>query len=351
MNKKLIALAVASAIAAPVTSAYAVDVSGFVDANLVIIDEAADNTAGPTGTDNPNENQFSANGEVDFTHTAGAVTVRADVDLSTSTTASGSLEQAYAAWQINPMLTAIGGVFNNPVGQDAEDIVDQRFSSHSAVYSVLDHQTGEFVGNNVAGVALTGMMGPVTVTGAVLNDIGNGHGSSSTAAAGGNSLALNASVSPSQIPGLNVEFGFVSQEDYDAANNPLSAGNVFDINASYDWMNMVEVGFDYLNTSDVVDGAYDVWVKGNPGMGVELGLRYSSVGWDSAVFATSDDNTATTIYAAYSPASNLEIAFEYTDGTGNTAASAGSTTTANMLNKISGIDDGAKSMINVTGTF
>ncbi len=352
MNKKLIALDVASAFAAPVTSAYAVDVSGYVDVDLVLVDEAADNTAGPTGTDNPHENQFGAIGEVDFSHTAGAVTVRADVDLTLSGATSGKLEQAYAAWEINPMLTAMGGVFNNPVGQDAEDIIDQRFSSHSAVYNVLDHQTAQFDGNNVAGIALSGMIGPVTVTGAVLNDIGNGHGSTASTAAGGNSLALNASISPSQVPGLNVEFGIVTQEDFDATDNKESAGNVIDLNASYDWNNMVEVGFDYLSTSDVVDGAYDVWVKGHAGMGVELGLRYSAVSWDNAVFTDPDidDNTATTIYAAYSPAANLEIAFEYTDGSGNTGPAVSAADIA-ATSGISGITDGATSMINITGTF
>ncbi len=360
MKKKMIALAVAGAFAVPATSAFAVDVSGFADVQLTVTSDPADNTAKlltPPG-ENAAENQFSANAELDFTHTVGDVTVRADVDLTLASPAgagsdSGELEQAYAAWKITPMLTAIGGVFNNPIGQDEEDIVDQRFISHSATFAVLDHQTYQFHGNNVAGVALTGMVGPATVTGAVLNDIGNGHGSTTTVsgvdvpdskAVGKNSLALNVNVSPSQVPGLDVEFGLVTQESYNASTNPSSAGNVYDLNASYDWMGMVDVGFDYLVASDIVDAAYDVWVKGTPGMGIDLGLRYSAVSWDSAVMGNNaDDHTATSVYAAYSPASNLELAFEWKDGDqGNKTVSS---------SDISGIEDGTQTWINITAKF
>ncbi len=346
MKKKMIALAVASAFAVPATSAFAVDVSGFADVQLTITDDPANPTT--PGQQNPTENQFSANAEVDFSQTAGDVTVRAAVDLTLASPAgagsdSGELEQAYAAWQINPMLTAIGGVFNNPVGQDEEDIVDQRFTSHSAVFNVLDHQTYQFNGNNVAGIALTGMIGPATVTGAVLNDIGNGHGSASSNAVGKNSLALNVNIAPSQVPGLDVEFGLVTQEDYNASTNASSAGNVYDLNASYNWMQMVDVGFDYLIASDIVDAAYDVWVKGTPGMGIDLGLRYSAVSWDSAVNGTADDHTATSVYAAYSPATNLKLALEWKDGDqGNKGVSSSA---------ISGINDGTQTWINITAKF
>jgi len=247
----------------------------------------------------------------------------------------------------DPALTAIGGVFNNPIGQDAEDKPDMNFTSHSAVYSVLDHQTAEMAGNNVVGAALAGAIGPVTLTGAVLNDIGKRAG---TTAVGQNSLALVANVSPSMVPGLDLELGVVTQEDYDATNNPLSAGNVWDFNASYNWI-MVTGGVDYLVTSDVIDNVYDVWVKGDVGMGVTLGARFGGVSWDSNVLGNNaDDNTATTLYAAYSAASNLDIALEFKDGSGNTTL-ATSDPTYGDLNKLTGLISGINEGTSITVEF
>jgi len=364
MKKTLISLAVAGAFAAPVASVNAADVSGFADIILTITDESQDNTGGSSCTglsatppttagclDNPAENQFAADGEIDFTHTVGAVTARADVNLSLSGATSGDLEQAFFAWQINPALTAIGGVFNNPIGQDAEDAPDMNFTSHSATYAVLDHQTAELAGNNIAGVALAGAIGPVTLTGAVLNDIGKRAG---TKAEGQNSLALVANVSPSMVPGLDLELGIVTQEDFNATTNHDSAGNVYDFNASYNWM-MVTAGLDYLVASDVVDNAYDVWVKGDAGMGVTLGARFSGVSWDANVLGNAaDDNTATTLYAAYSAGSNLDIALEFKDGSGNTKL-ATSDPTYDDLNKltglISGINEGTSTTVEFIAKF
>lgn len=350
MKKTLISLAVASALAIPATSAFAVDVSGFADIQLTVTDDSQKNTGGPSGTDNPVEKQFSANGEVDFTHTAGDVTVRADVDLTLSGSTSGSLEQALVVWKGIPDLTVIGGVFNDPIGQDAEDIVDQRFISHSAVYNVLDHQTA-LNGNNVAGLAVAGMVGPATVTAAVLNDLGSGHGSSTTSATGKNSLALVVNLSPSAVPGLDLELGFASQQGYSATDNPASAGNVVDFNAAYAIPNTnVDVGLDYLKPSDVVDSAYDVWVKAN--VGVDLGLRYSSVAWDSAVLGSAvSDNTTTAFFVSKDLGSNLDVALEYRSNSGNVAGGAITSGLVTTTNAISGLPDGTQTWINITGKF
>jgi len=362
MKKTLISFAVASALAVPATSAFAVDVSGFADVQLTVTDDSTKNTAGPTSSDNPREKQFSANGEVDFTHAAGDVTVRADVDLNLrgatlrngSTADSASLEQALVVWKANQAVTVIGGVFNSPIGQDAEDIVDQRFTSHSAVYNVLDHQTA-LDGNNVAGIAVAGMLGPATVTAAVLNDLGSGHGVSTTTAAGKNSLALNINLSPSAVPGLDLELGFASQESYKAGvtGNPSSAGNVIDFNVSYNVQNMVEVGLDYLKPSDIVDSAYDVWIKGSAGMGVDLGLRYSSVSWDSAVLGGAvSDNSSTAFIVSKAMGSNLDVALEYRSNDGNVAN--GGTITPSLVtttNAVSGLPDGTQTWINIIGKF
>lgn len=323
MKKSLISLAVAGALAAPIASVNAADFSGFVD--LQFNGGAGNDPAASV------KNKFEANGELDITHASGDVTVRADINLST-TTNSGSLEQALAVWTGVPGVTIIGGAFNNPIGQDAEDIIDQRFTSHSAVYNVLDQQT-DLSGNNVVGLAAAGMVGPATVTVAFLNDL---HGFSER-----NSYALNINLSPSMIPGLDLELGYASQQSYNATTNPLSAGDVIDFNASYNIMSMADVGFDYLAPSDIVDGAYDIWVKAPVGMGVDVGLRYSAVSWSAPLAALGDSN-ATSLYASYAVASNLDVALEYK----NSSADVNATATA-----VSGIADGDETWLNITGTF
>ena len=313
MKKTLISLAVAGALAAPVASVNAADFSGFAD---VVFNGASNNSN--------SKKLFGANGEGDVTHTAGDVTMRMDVNLAlaadgTTSTNSGDLEQALVAYKGISGVTVIGGVFNSPIGQDAEDITDQRFSSHSAVYSVLDNQTA-LRGNNVAGLAVAGMVGPATVTAAVLNDLGQ--------VAKKNSLALNVNLSP--MPGLDLELGYATQDG--------SAGNVVDINGSYDVMGMATVGLDYLVPENIVDGAYDIWVKAPVGMGVDLGLRYSTVTWASS---GAKDSTATSVYASYAVASNLDVAAEYKDmsvGTGN-------------ISSVSGMWDGTGAWLNITAKF
>jgi len=326
MKKTLIGLAVASALAAPIASVNAADFSGFANVQF----------SGGTGNGATSvKNQFGANGELDITHAAGDVTVRADINLSLSTDAandSGSLEQALAVWKGLPGVTIIGGVFNDPIGQDAEDIIDQRFTSHSAVYNVLDQQTA-LSGNNVAGLAAAGMVGPATVTVAFLNDL---HGFSER-----NSFALNINLSPSMIPGLDLELGYATQQSYSATNNPLSAGDIIDLNASYNIMSMADIGFDYLAPSDIVDSAYDIWVKAPVGMGVDVGLRYSAVSW-SGPLATVGDSNATSLYASYAVASNLDVALEYKDNSADVNATA---------TTVSGIKDGQQAWLNITGTF
>jgi len=326
MKKTLISLAVAGAFAAPVAGVNAADFSGFTD---VQFNGGAGNPASASV-----KRQFGANGEVDVTHTAGDVTMRMDLNLDLGGGASGDLEQALVVWKGVPGVTVIGGVFNDPIGQDAEDIVDQRFTSHSAVYSVLDQQTA-LSGNNVAGLAAAGMVGPATVTLAVLNDL---HGASEK-----NSMALNINLSPAAAPGLDLELGFASQKKYDVSTNPLSAGKVIDFNASYNIMNMAEIGFDYLKPSDIVSNVYDVWVKGTVSTGVDLGLRYSAVSWDSAgPLSALKNSKATSLYASYAMASTLDIAVEYKDMT----ADANATATA-----VSGIWDGQETWLNITGKF
>ncbi|MCF6237043.1 MAG: hypothetical protein L3J70_11845 [Gammaproteobacteria bacterium] len=303
MNKKLIALAVSAAFAAPMAvQADSATVSGFADITLSITDEAADNTGVVSADDhtltgkNASEGKFGANGEVDFIKTVGAVTARVDVDLSLSPGGSSgaAIEQAFFAWGLTDTVTFIGGVFNNPIGQEAEDAPDKNMTSSSMVYKALDNQT-VLSGNNIAGVAVAANLGVVTVTGAVLNDIQHVDEE--------NSIALVINSSP--VAGLDLELGYVTQAS--------GVENVLDINASYA-IQGATIGFDYLVPDEVLDSVYDVWAGYDFGNNFGAKVRYGACD-DAANGATCvavlGGDKVTTLYGSYQAAENLLISLEW----------------------------------------
>lgn len=330
MNKKLIALAVAGILASPlaVQAENSATLSGFADIIYTHTNESTDSTtAAPTASgDNTTERKFTADGEIDFIGTMDNVTVRVDVDLTLSGNSSGRLEQALFAWNTGPV-TVIGGVFNNPIGYEAEDAPDMDFTTHSAIWNILDHQTA-LDGNNIAGVALAGSFGPVTVTGAVLNDLQQVDEE--------NSFALVANIAP--VKGLAIELGYVTQENDDPTAG--GAGNVWDINATYSIAGFT-AGVDYLKPEEVVESAFNVFAGYDFGNGFGAKVRYEQVEWD---LGNTDDTTATTLYASYAVAKNLSVALEHKIGDVDTANRP--TTTA-----VAGINDGDLTTLEFIATF
>jgi len=334
MNKKLIALAVAGAFASygAVANASSATVSGF--ANIVYT--AADDAAGPalnSTAKNPNEGKFGADAEIDVIATTGAVTVRVDVDLNlTGGGDSGTLEQAMFAWDLGAV-TVIGGVFNNPIGQEAEDAPDIEFTSKSVVYNILDHQTARD-GNNITGVAVAGAVGPVTLTGAVLNDIQDADEE--------NSLAFVANYSP--ITGLDLEVGFVTQDDQMNTATPpaaTTAGDVANFNVAYNIQGFT-VGLDYLSASNIVDTAYTLW--GGYSFGdFSVKLRTESVSWEDTNTA---DHDANTLYASWQAEENLLIALELKDGD-----QGASTAPGNTANAVTGVAQDGTATLEFIATF
>jgi len=315
MKKRLIAMAVAGAVAAPLAAqADDVSVDGFAEITYTI-----------TNDDTPTlEKAFGANGEVDVSASpAEGVTARLDLDvnlaMNNAPDASGGdsarIEQAFFAWGVTEQVTLVGGVFNNPIGQDEEDVPDINFITHSAVFNILDNQTALY-GNNIAGVAIAGGTDMFTGTLAYLNDIGG--------VPEENSIAVVINVNPMQDVAL--EFGYVTQ-DNDGGATPIlagnggGAGNVWDINGS--WSNIAgsgaEVGFDYLAASEVVDAAWNVWAGFGFGNGFVIRGRYETVALDAG---PADDPSAFSLYGAWEPASNLQIALEYRDGDSDGTADA-----------------------------
>lgn len=357
MKKKVLSLAIAAALAPGF--AAAADVSGFADIIYTVTNDSATpatacGTSGSQACLNASEGKFSADGEVDFSaKPADGVTARIDVDLSlglgssttTTYTDSGTdtvsvtdttdgngakIEQAFFAWNPTSAVTVLGGVFNSPIGQEAEDAPAMNFTTHSIIYNSLNHQTA-LNGNNVAGVAAAGAVGPVTITGAFLNDIGQANEE--------NSLALVLNASP--IAGLDLEFGFVTHdEDTDGVSSTSeTVGDVMDFNAQYKWNNLT-AGLDYATYDKIADTAYNIWAGYDFGNGFGAKVRVENMSWENAGGGTAVDTEATTLYLSYQIASNLSAALEFKDGDGvacsaNTACTTSFQTGASAITGVS----------------
>jgi len=319
MKKKLLPLAIAAAMAPGFASAA--DVSGYADIIYTIADDAGATSASTVAA---TEGKFFATSELQFSASpADGVTVRVDVDLdlaagSTNITDalteaetapapydkgandSGRLEQAFFAWGAMEGVTVIGGVFNNPIGYEAEDAPDIDFTSRGYVYSTLDGATA-LNGDNVAGLAVAGAVGPATITVALLNDLGQVDDESS--------MAFVVNYSP--IEGLDLEAGMVTQSATGTANAVgSSVGDVTNFNVVYTGVENLTLGVDYLDADVLTDAMYDLWA------GYSFGA--------AAVKARMSDNgtaSATTLYASYQVASNLLAALEIRSDDPGTAGS------------------------------
>jgi len=322
MKKSLIAMAVGAALAAPLAAQAAsmVDVSGYADAIYTYTNEAFDNTgtkANGKGSKNTAEKKFATDGEIDFIASpADGVTARVDLDVNTSGSTT-RLEQAFFAWNVTDPVTVIGGIFNDPVGAEAEDRPNINFTSHNAIFNILSSQTavqGNSFGNNVEGLAIAGGNSMVTGTLGLLNDLQGVNEQNSIVA------VINAM----PMPGVELEADYVTQDKDGAkfnrtvagvSGNPelaFGAGDVWDVNGS--WSNIagsgVTAGAEYLSASSVVDGAYNLWAGIDLPQNFGLKARYERTNSD---ISKVDDTTAWTLYGSWQAASNLLIALEYTN--------------------------------------
>ena len=314
-NKRVLALAISSVLMAPWAAQAGDDaqVSGFID--VIGNSDAAV--------------VFGADAEVDVSKKIGSVTVRADMDANLAANGGGSvggedsgrIEQAYFAWGATENITVLGGLFNNPIGQDAEDAPDMNFTSHSVTYNILDGQTVLY-GNNVAGIAGAGAFGPVTLTVAVVDDLGL-----ATSASGEGKLSTAAVVNYSPMKGLDLELGYVTQDG--------QAENVVDFNGTYS-IGAFTVGLDYLTAEAAVDSAANVWVSFDINDKINVKARHETVSFEAAGV---DDSSRTTLYASYAINDNLSAALESSTGD-NASAEA-----------VSGIVDDGVTTLEFIGTF
>jgi hypothetical protein len=325
MNKKLIAIAVAGVMAAPM-AAQAADVSGFADILYTSTNDG----------DTTQESLFTANGEVDVMAKTGDVSVRLDANVTDTGT---GLEQAFFSAPMG-MVTLIGGKFNTPLTADGYDRPQRTFTTHSAVYNVAKNVATE----DMYGLALAGMAGPANWTLAFVNDPGS-NGTDNT-----NSAALV--VGGTIMDGLDAELGYFSQNDDTAKYTGTSAGstltanpgagNITDINFQYTGVDMLTVGLDYATAANVVDSVYSIDAGYDFGNGFSAAVRYDSVSFDSSTGF--DDPTATSVSLGYEINDNLSVTLENTSGSTNDAN--GSTPV-----KVTEIADGSLTTLEFLGTF
>lgn len=309
MKKNLLALAIATASMPLMTNAAAPTISGFADINYTLIDDTWED---PITDTNYKENQFDADGELDLAgNLASNVKVRTDVDLSTTTGSfdSAEIEQAFFEMAIDRNISMIGGVFNNPIGWEAEDRPNMYQSSHSLSYMILDSQT-TLRGNNIVGAGVNGKFNVVTVTAAVLNDIQE--------VPEENSIAVAVGINPTTD--LAIEVGFITQDtegfycgpnDYTLVNGVLygdgscvGVGNIVDANATYKLPNGMILAGEYLTASEIVD--YSAMAMLNipiPETKLSLTVRGESLALDG------DEGDTSTLTLAGSYAMNKALSF------------------------------------------
>lgn len=285
MKRALIALAVVSVLPA-VAWADSPNVSGFADI---------------TYNKDSKLSLFKANAEVDVkAKTGDSTSVRLDTDLALAINDgvnanvdgpydSAVIEQAYFAFTGIEKLTVIGGVFNNPIGWEGGDAPDMYQVSHGQISGILDGQT-KLYGNNLAGVALAGAVGPVTLTGGVLNDLGHNDLKK-------NSFAIVANVEA--MKGLDFELGYVTQEK--------GAENVLDVNATYKIQGFT-VGAEFLTADKIVDTAMGVTANYRYNDKFGATIRFDNLGFEAA---GAKDSTGITVAGSYSLDKNLDVRAEY----------------------------------------
>lgn len=189
-------------------------VSGFGTINFNLTDEASDNscqdTSNTANSTNCTELQFSVPSvEVDFEKTVGSVTVRLDLDFNVKNgvnIGNDDVEQLRFDWTL-PVgqelgLTLTGGIFNSPVGFEAQDSPDKLQISNGQLFGMVP--------SNLAGLQLSG--GTDMVSGSLLfvndwRDFGNATVAPATQALGEeNTIGFTLAVSPMPEAGLSIGY-------------------------------------------------------------------------------------------------------------------------------------------------
>lgn len=256
---------------------------GFLDLTFMAIDDTASGTS-------PTQSKFDIMGELDLNANLGnKVTSRIDFDFGNSLSGSdsGRFEQAFVAWESQKGLLFKGGQFNNPLSWEAEDAPDMYQISHGQLYSIWDLTTA-LSGNNVMGALVSGKTGVVTLTGAILNDLGQADEK--------NSFMGMVSIKPD--PHMDLKVGFVTQD--------ALFETIVDINATYT-QGLLMVGGEIMLPSELIDMGLGVTGTYKFSEQVSGTLRFDNVSYDVAGV---DDSRSLTIAANYMLEKNLMVKAE-----------------------------------------
>ncbi len=267
-----------------------VELSGFADIVYTLSDGINDTS---TASD---EGKFDVSAEVDLkTAINDAMSVRIDVDLNTQPGGDDSsrIEQAFFSWTSLSNVSVKGGVYNNPLGWEAEDAPDLYQISHGQLYNIWDDVTN-LSGNNVAGVEVSAMIGSVQVAGAILNDLDD--------VVEEQTLMGIVNYSPKREPRLAVEAGFVTQD--------RGLKTIVDVNATFT-MPMLIAGVEILLPAEEIDFA--VGATGSYSVTDQLSVtaRVDHVRYDLPGNPAIDNAISITLAASYVLDKNLVTNIEF----------------------------------------
>ncbi len=274
--------------------------NGFLDSTYML----SDGTNDPA--DSPTAQKWDVNAEFDYKQDlAKDVKLRMDMDLNlagnggASTSDSAKMEQGFISYQPSNALRITGGAFNNPLGWEAEDAPDMMQISHGQIYDLLDAETALW-GNNVSGVAVSGVVGPMVITGGLLTDLGNVDEKSSFA------LVVNGNLTK----GLEIEGGLLT--DSKRKNLPNSQPKVsameriIDVNVSYKDP-LFTVGGELLLASATVDNALGVTASYSFTDQLSGTFRFDTVSYEAQGL---DATNTITLAVGYLLEKNLGVNFE-----------------------------------------
>ena len=270
---------------AGVANAATTEFSGFADLTYVLSDGISDGTSSTEG-------KFDVAAELDIETTVDpSISARIDLDFNTSTSStagedSGRIEQAFFDWKSKNEIVVKGGVFNNPLGWEAEDAPDLYQVSHGQIYN-LWNATTDFYGNNVAGVLVSGTVGPIVLSGGFLNDLAGTPEEQS--------LMGIVNFTPQNLKGFDFELGFVTQD--------VGLETIIDFNMTFEKA-MLLLGGELFLASEVVDYGFGVTGVYKITDQISITGRFDSVSYDIPGFGTA---TAFTFAGSYMVAKNLVV--------------------------------------------
>ena len=305
-----------SAATAYAEEAPAVKISGFADIIIDLSDEALDDVCADSDGKPANcaERKTSVVGEVDFEKQNGPLTFRLDLDIpSIGNEAAGTaprtdigIEQAKFIWAVPGAeagkLTLTGGIFNAPIGFEAQDAPDMLQTTNGQLWALVPA--------NLAGVMFSGGAGPVAVSVYAANEWRANDAEE-------NSMGGLLTLTPVDIVSLSV--GYLTSPDAAGAVAPAveGDGNVLDAVAT-----LTVPATEKVNTLLAVEFLQD---EHNSGLGVTanvthntshphgLTIRYDSVDCDlESIYCGGERKpTSLTVAGNVALAENLTTVLEW----------------------------------------